>query len=1057
MSRRLALAVACLCVPAMLTPTAVAEPPIDTRTAALSDFNPDYSRRDDPGLITARLGGEARVVRAIDDMRDPAVHENDLRPTLNRLKANDGGAPVSIMTCQVDPRGPRRQGSFDEPLKGVEPGAKLPEASRRSIRVEAGFAVELVASEPMVRDPIAFDWAADGRLWVLEMGDYPLGADGKGKAGGVVRILEDADGNGRYDKSTTFLDGLGIPAGIMAWRDGALIACAPDIVYAEDRDGDGRADRREVLFTGFVEGNPQHRVNGFELGLDGWVYGANGDSGGDVRSVKTGKTVAIRGRDFRFRPDTGEFEAESGQTQYGRHRDDWGHWFGNNNPNWGWQFVLADRDVRRNPNYAAPDPRQTLERETRLYPISRTLARFNDPGAANHVTSANSATPYRDELFGPSFATSVFVSEPVHNLVHRMVLEPDGVTFRGRHGPNGAGSEFLASSDNWFRPTMLRTGPDGALWIADMYRAVIEHPEWIPDEWEKRLDLRAGSQEGRIYRVFPVGKTPRPIPTLDRLDEAGLVAAMDSPSGWQRDTAQRLLLHRGRSTAFAALRSLVAGTKRPQARVQAIWTLADLGGLDEASALAGLNDTDPRVREAIVEAVEPLLGKSSAVADAVLRLADDGAPRVRFRLALLLGNWEDHRAGEALAKLARCDGRDAWMRAAILCSAMPHVGALLAGLLGGDPAAPPPPEIVEPMLALAGALPGGLDEAAARSIGRPAGQGGRFAAWQFSALAGLLAARERSKGLAIDLDRPFAGLWESARRLVSDQAGDESERIAAVSLLRHNAARDVGDRDRLAGLLRPRVPVAVQQAAVAALGHVNEPQIADVLLAGWKGYSPQMRVTVLDTLLTRREWSASLLTALEANRIAAGEIDPARRQRLTRRRDPALRARAEAVFQHQAPARKAVVDAYRPALKLAGDPAAGAAVFKKQCASCHRLGADGVEVGPDLATLNDKSRESLLSAILDPNRAVEAKYAAFTVATVDGRVLSGLVASESATSVTLRRQEGKDDVLLRSEIDEMSTTGQSLMPEGIEKDVTPRDLADLIAYIGSHTTTRKSE
>src|SRR5262249_20007715 len=177
---------------------------------------------------------------------------------------------------------------------------------------------------------------------------------------------------------------------------------------------------------------------------------------------------------------------------------------------------------------------------------------------------------------------------------------PHGFTFRGRRGPNGSGTEFLASSDNWSRPTMLKTGPDGALWVADMYRAVIEHPEWIPDDWEKRLDLRAGSEEGRIYRVFPVDKKPRPIPKLEGLDVAGLVAALDRPSGWQRDTAQRLLLHRGGTSAFGPLRMMATGTKRPAARVQAIWTLADLGGLDESSALAGLTDADPRVREAVV-------------------------------------------------------------------------------------------------------------------------------------------------------------------------------------------------------------------------------------------------------------------------------------------------------------------------------------------------------------------------------------------------------------------------------------------------------------------------
>ena len=245
---------------------------------------------------------------------------------------------------------------YEPPILAADQSARSPEQSLETLQVERGFKVEMVASEPLVKDPIAFEWGADGKLWVVEMGDYPMGIDGHGKPGGVVRYLEDTDGDGRYDKQTTFLENLGFPTGVMPWRDGVLVACAPDIFYAVDRDGDGKADHREVLYTGFGQGNQQHRLNGFELGLDGWIYGANGDSDGKVLSVKTGKTTSISGRDFRFRPDTGEFEAESGRTQYGRRRDDWGHWFGNNNPNWGWHYVLANHDVRRNPLYAPSRP-----------------------------------------------------------------------------------------------------------------------------------------------------------------------------------------------------------------------------------------------------------------------------------------------------------------------------------------------------------------------------------------------------------------------------------------------------------------------------------------------------------------------------------------------------------------------------------------------------------------------------------------------------------------------------------------------------------------------------
>ena len=628
---------------------------------------------------------------------------------------------------------------------GDLPRGMTPQQALATFRLPPGFKIEIAACEPLVKDPIALDWGADGKLWVVEMGDYPLGVDGKGKPGGVVRFLQDTNGDGVYDRETTFLENLPFPTGVMPWRGGVLVAAAPDIIYAEDRDGDGKADHREILFTGFVQGNQQHRLNGFDLGLDGWVYGANGDSGGMIRSVKTGKVVNIHGRDFRFQPDTGVFEADSGQTQYGRHRDDWGNWFGNNNPSWGWHYVFSESDLKRNPNYAAPDPKQPLEPDTRLYPISRILTRFNDPGAAGHVTSANSPTAYRDDLFGPEFATSLFVSEPVHNLVHRIILEPNGATYRGVRAPGEVGREFLASSDNWFRPTQMKTGPDGALWVADMYRAVIEHPEWIPAAVQKRIDLRAGSQEGRIYRIYPVARRPRPIPRMDRLDTSGLVAALDSPNGWQRDTAQRLLQHAKDPAAIGPLRELARTTKRPQTRLQAIWALAILGGLDETTVLAALADPHPLVRRGAIKVGESLLKSAPKLSSAVLRAVDDPDPRVRLQLALSLGNWGDARAGTSLARILRRDPYDPWIAAAVLSSALPHVTNLLVELFRSG-AGPPPLAVVEPLVVLAGmSCDRPAIELLIGAIGSPTEKRGVYAPWQYAALRGLLEGSARSR------------------------------------------------------------------------------------------------------------------------------------------------------------------------------------------------------------------------------------------------------------------------------------------------------------------------
>jgi putative membrane-bound dehydrogenase-like protein len=932
-----------------------------------------------------------------------------------------------------------------------------PQEALRTFRLPAGFKIEIAACEPLVRDPIALDWGADGKLWVVEMGDYPLGLDGKGKPGGVVRFLEDTNGDGVYDKETTFLENLPFPTGVMPWRGGVLVAAAPDIFYAEDRDGDGKADHREVLFTGFGQGNQQHRLNGFDLGLDGWVYGANGDSGGTVRSVKTGKVVNIHGRDFRFQPDTGEFEADSGQTQYGRHRDDWGNWFGNNNPNWGWHYVFSESDLKRNPNYAAPDPKQMLEPDTRLYPISRILTRFNDPGAAGHVTSANSPTAYRDDLFGPEFATSLFVSEPVHNLVHRMILEPNGATYRGVRASGEASREFLASSDNWFRPTQMKTGPDGALWVADMYRAVIEHPEWIPAEVQKRIDLRAGSQEGRIYRIYPVDRQPRPIPRLDRLDTAGLIAALDSPNGWQRDTAQRLLQHAKDPAAIELLRELARTTKRPQTRVQAIWTLALMGGLDQMTALAALEDSHPMVRRAVVKAGEGLLKTAPGMAAAILRMVDDPDARVRLQLALSLGYCGDPGTGTALARIARRNPHDPWIAAAVLSSALPHVPSLLRNLLraGADP---PPLAVVEPLVELAGST---CDRPAIDSLigvlATPTSRSGSYAPWQYAALRGLIGGSSRSRQ-TIDLERDprMHRVLYAARRLARDESAPPADRILAVNLIQLSAASRDSDCALLVDLLSIRVPIAVSRAAVAALGRLAVPQVPDRLLAGWKGYAPALRSSIIDILLSRRSWTLSLLAAIDAARVAPGEMGSAQRNMLLSSRDPETRRRAQTALSQIEQSRQKVVDDYQPALRLKGDPVAGKAVFTRACASCHRLGELGVEVGPNLGALAEKTPETLLISILDPNRSFESRYASFTVATTDGRVINGMVASETANAVTLRRQEGKEDVVLRNDIEEMAASGRSFMPDGLEKDLSVREMANLLAFLESFDPHPKS-
>ena len=310
-----------------------------------------------------------------------------------------------------------------------------------------------------------------------------------------------------------------------------------------------------------------------------------------------------------------------------------------------WHFALDDRYIRRNPHWPPPDPRIPVSVRpgvAPVYPISRTLPRFNDPAAANHFTSACSPIVYRDDLFGPAFNDSAFVSEPVHNLVHREVIRAEGVTFRSQRAADEQTSEFLASSDGWFRPTMTRTGPDGALWVADMYRAVIEHPQWIPKDWQKRLDLRAGSDKGRIYRVYPVDVQPRPIPRLDKLDMAGLVAALNSPNGWQRDIVQMMLIWRGDKAAVPDLEKLVTECKNPLARMQALCTLDGLDALEPRLLVKALADKHPGVRRHAVRLCETRFNKGIDLdLDLVKKLVDDDDAQVRMQLVCTLGEWDE--------------------------------------------------------------------------------------------------------------------------------------------------------------------------------------------------------------------------------------------------------------------------------------------------------------------------------------------------------------------------------------------------------------------------------
>ncbi len=999
-------------------------------------------------------------------------------------------AMTAAATAQEAVRSPRPN---DERI----PDAMDPAAAKQSMKVSPGFRVDLVAHEPLTMDPVAMDWGPDGKLWVAEMADYPRGMDDKGQPGGRVRFLEDTNGDGIYDKSTLFLEGVAFPNGVLAWRKGVLVSAAPDVFYAEDTDGDGKADLKKVLFNGFAEGNQQHRVNGFSRGLDNWLYLANGDSGGTIRAVaaltrpfavEEVKAIDIRGRDVRIRPDTGELEAIAGQSQFGRNRDDWGNWFGNNNSRPMWHYLLDDHYLRRNPFLIAPALQKDISvapGAAPVFPASRTLTRFNDFHAFNRFTSACSSMVYRDDVIAKEGDAQVFISEPVHNLVHREILRPDGLSFTSQRSDQEQNSEFLASTDNWFRPTQIKTGPDGALYVADMYRLVIEHPQWIPIEWQRKLDLRAGQDKGRIWRVAPIDTKLRAIPHLNSLTTEQLVAALSHANGWQRDLAQQLVLDRADPAAIPLLAAVAAGQPRPIAGTP---TSLALGRLHALCTLDGLYDQEalrPAVRDVLLQLLPTVLidahagvrrhavricerfpDPSVAIWQRLIERVDDPDPQVRMQLAYSLGEFQHADVGRVLGRLAVAgptQHADSGTRplhpqftAAVLSSLNSvNLESVLSEVMQH---ATGQSELLQQLLAQATAFDHLPSLVTLLTRATEPTKSGTYERWQYAAIEQFLISLDRRfaspdkwlVGLNPET-RPVAlrlqALLKIARSVSANEEAKLDDRIAAIRILGRMAdSRE--DLDLLKTLVTPRHPPELQSAAMATLARIRSNDVPTTLIAGFRSLAPSQRAQASDILLSRDGWRDLLLTAIEEKKIAPTDLDAVSRQRLLDHKTKSVADRAAKLLSANLNSDRAkLVAEYLPTVRSGGDAQLGSQLFKIRCSQCHKLGEIGHAVGPDLASLTDKSPDAMLTAVLDPNRAVETKFQSFIVITKAGVTHTGLMATETAGSITLRAAEGKEITLLRSEIDEIEGLSKSLMPEGLERELKPSDVAALVEYI----------
>jgi putative membrane-bound dehydrogenase-like protein len=969
---------------------------------------------------------------------------------------------------------PRAHGQDDELAKELPRIAPLePPAALKSFRVQPGFQLEPIATEPVVTDPVSVCYDADGRLYVVEMRGYPFPEK---TPSGNVTLLEDRDGDGRFETRSIFLDGLSWPTGIAPYDGGVFVAVAPDIVYAKDTDGDGVADVKKVMFSGFATDNVQGLLNGLLWGPDGWIYGVASINGGTIenRARPQQKPVSVRGRDFRFKSDGSRFEAISGGGQFGHAFDDWGHRFTCNNSNHVRQIVIPSHYLERNPALLAPSVVLDIAAEGPAAPVFRisppepwrvvrTRQRVADPAmkrrlpptelfATGFFTSATGITIYRGSAYPAAYRGNVFVGDVGGNLIHRKALTVDGATFLATRAD--AGQEFLASTDNWFRPVNFANTPNGTLLIVDMYRETIEHPFSIPEPIKRHLDLTSGKDRGRLYDLVHTGAKRRPKPALTKAAAPELVRLLADPDAWWRETAQRLLSERQDRSIVPQLQAMVRARPNALGRLHALCTLDVLGSLDEASIVLGLDDPEPRVREQAIRLAESRLGRETDRLAKLASLAGDPDPMVRFQLALTLGEASnDPKAIEALAALAVRDASSHWLRSAVLSSiagrSMAFFDALAAH--GSFLATPGGQSWIDELAFLVGAdhKPGQANELLKRLSGS-----GQTRTPLIRAVLALARGQKRAGGSWTALLKqssavPLGELVAEAARLAESSAPAD-DRLPAIQLVALGDPQKA--RELLPGLLDARQPAAVQLAVLQAYAGFLDRDSAGKVAARWKSMSPSVRREAAEVLLGRRDGIEAMISEVESDAIAVTEIDPARWKQLEEINDQAMRVRVQKIVaraQSAARDRAQVIAALRPAATMKGDRDRGREVFTKICATCHQAEGRGIDVGPNLATVTSRTPEDLLLHILEPNREVAPNYVNYNVATEDGRVYSGIIAEESAGALVLRRAEGARDVIPRDQIERVASTGVSLMPEGLEKGLSLQDLADLIAFVRS--------
>jgi putative membrane-bound dehydrogenase-like protein len=983
-------------------------------------------------------------------------------------------AAALILLCVVHNQGCRRSTG----------GSLTPEQALESFRFSEPFRIELFASEPMVRDPVEIAFDENGRAYVADMQDHPYEPPKGEKPRSRIVWLEDTDGDGKADRSGVFADDLALVSGLLPFRGGLIVTHAPDILYLKDTDGDGRADIRRTLYTGFSKKViAEARVTNPRLGIDNWIYAANTGVEGEIRSVEQPELppIPVRGADFRFHPVLGIAELVSGPAQFGLSFNDWGDRFITQNtvhvryPVIPMTYLLTSpglrlpdlvEDISDHGKPSAPVFPLTQPQEWRRRRSETRQKRYDEnklgrvEHAGGYFTAASGGTVYTGDVFPPEYKNNLFTGDVNGNLVHRDVLTPAGPTYRASRAKEDV--EFLVSTDVWFRPCNFANAPDGLLYLTDMYREFIEDPGSIPEEIRRTMNFRSGDTLGRIYRIVPLhaARTRNLKPALGSATTAQLAETLTSTNGWHRQTAQRLLIERADRTAIPLIKGMLRASSDPIAQLHALWTLEGLDALEPKILMMALRSDHAVVRRHAIQLSERYWAKDAALSRQVLLLENDSDERVLFQLALSLNRMNAGAATPVLAHLAGRFGADPWFRSALLAGGSSRPVELLE-VLSHNKATDP--TLTRGLATLVGfrkdsagiarllgsvfvnrdvltGLATGLKDARVRGLALPGGEDllGRWtkdpshpyhdAAWE----------------LVPHLHGP--SLLRQARADALNSTLPYPKRVVAVKALAGAESEDL--IPLLGALLAPETPVPVQLAAIEVAAEFDRPAIGDVLLANWSRCGADARARLIDLLSSRQQWTSSLLGALERHEVPVAAVSPEARVRLQETRDADVAKRAAHLFRAVTERRALVVSKFADVATLPGDAAHGKKAFEEHCARCHMPGREGARLGPDLSGVNNKSRQELLSAILDPSSAIDPRFTNYLITTKDGRMFDGIIGQETPVSVVLRTAaDGADVTLPRDQIAEIRASSISVMPEGLESSLSRQDLADVIAYL----------